>query len=323
MPGSGNSLVTWGRCVRLSLLPTALADAMAGFALAGMVRVPAGKELLLFVSSAGIYHGAMALNDWADREKDSIERPERPIPSGAISSGAALLATAALFLIGLLAAATLSLQLLAWMTAISVVAIAYDLRLRGPLLGPMCLGVCRAMHLAAPVIWLAPERLQSYWALPVGYGLYVFTLSRLARLEERSTEDLGSAPTKLLLIQALSFTGPLLYAAKLSHAWFQQNIERAEATNAHLPWLSTVSPMAPIVILALFGGGVLLRECMSAKSWTPAKVQAAVGKALRLMLIFTAASALTAGGILGPIAALLILLGYPLAHSLRKVFPPT
>ena len=290
-------LVTWGRSLRLSLLPTALADGLAGFAIAGLTEFPTDEKLLLFASSACVYHGAMALNDWADRDKDAAERPDRPIPSGKLKAGHVLLLASALISLGLGIAFSLDLHLFACMAAIAAAAVAYDLWLRGPLVGPLCLGVCRAMHMAAPVVWLAPERLRAFWYLPVGYGLYVFTLSRLARLEEESAEQLGSKPKRLLYLQALSFSLPLLVAA--------------------------FSSLLPISLLAIGGAVLLIKRSVGSKLWTPTRVQASVGTALRLLLVYSAACALTGVGTYRFTAAVLILLGYPLAHSLRKVFPPT
>ena len=79
-----------GQLLRLSLAPSAAADVAAGLVLGGRGHVPAGAApWLLLGGSLSIYTGALALNDWADRERDRAERPERPLPSGAISPGAA------------------------------------------------------------------------------------------------------------------------------------------------------------------------------------------------------------------------------------------
>ena len=301
MAEGAKTLVIWGRCFRLSLLPTAMADGLAGFAIAGLTEFPMDSKLLLFVCSAGIYHGAMGLNDWADRVKDKTERPERPIPSGALRANSVLSAAIALVTLGVASAFSLDFRLGLWMTGIATLAVAYDLFLRGPLLGPLCLAICRAMHMAAPALWLAPERLMDYWYLPAGYGAYVFSVSRLARLEEKTAEELGSTPSKMIFLQTACFAVPLA-AALLKH--------------------ELSSPLT-FTFLATAGAVILVKQTLGSSEWNPARVQASVGTALRLLLVYSAACALTGGGSYGFIAAALILLGYPLAHSLRKVFPPT
>ena len=62
-------------------------DALAGAASAGWpagaphgARSPAGRRVVC------LYWAGMALNDWADRDLDAVERPERPIPSGRVSA---------------------------------------------------------------------------------------------------------------------------------------------------------------------------------------------------------------------------------------------
>jgi 4-hydroxybenzoate polyprenyltransferase len=63
-------------------------DTLAGAASAGW---PAGRRtVLLPLASVSLYWAGMALNDWADRDLDSVERPERPIPSGRVSPRTAL-----------------------------------------------------------------------------------------------------------------------------------------------------------------------------------------------------------------------------------------
>ncbi|MGH3434792.1 MAG: UbiA family prenyltransferase, partial [Thermocrispum sp.] len=74
--------------VRAPAALTVLGDTVAGAAAAGASL--RGRRLLLPLASAAFYWSGMALNDWADRELDSTERPERPIPSGRISPGGAL-----------------------------------------------------------------------------------------------------------------------------------------------------------------------------------------------------------------------------------------
>lgn len=63
-------------------------DTLAGAASAGW---PAGRRTaLLPLASVSLYWAGMALNDWADRDLDAVERPERPIPSGRVTPNTAL-----------------------------------------------------------------------------------------------------------------------------------------------------------------------------------------------------------------------------------------
>lgn len=73
-------------------LPAALSvpgDAWSGAAWAGTSSV--GSAALMPLGSVLLYWSGMALNDWADREVDAVERPERVIPTGRVTPGTALL----------------------------------------------------------------------------------------------------------------------------------------------------------------------------------------------------------------------------------------
>jgi 4-hydroxybenzoate polyprenyltransferase len=70
-------------------------DPLAGAAATGALGARAAG---LAAASVCLYWSGMAANDWADRELDAKERPERPIPSGRVSPGTALRVAAGLSL---------------------------------------------------------------------------------------------------------------------------------------------------------------------------------------------------------------------------------
>src|SRR6188472_1418057 len=89
--------------VRPANVATALADVLAGFAIAGLVPWRALPWLL--VATSCLYAGGVVLNDVFDRQIDAIERPERPLPSGRAGVGSATALGAALLTLGVGAAA--------------------------------------------------------------------------------------------------------------------------------------------------------------------------------------------------------------------------
>ena len=66
--------LAWGQLLRLSMAPSALADAAAGVLL-GAGAWPGERAGWMLAASFCAYHGGMALNDWADREGDARTRP--------------------------------------------------------------------------------------------------------------------------------------------------------------------------------------------------------------------------------------------------------
>jgi len=89
-------LRSWLRLVRLPLAPTAAWDATACLALAltfasrGLGAVDALGWVLLAATSLLVYGAGMAANDVADRKRDAALAPTRPLPSGEIRTGSAL-----------------------------------------------------------------------------------------------------------------------------------------------------------------------------------------------------------------------------------------
>ena len=302
----------WGRLLRLSLAPSAAADVAAGLVLGAFGAWPAGAApWLLIAASLCVYHGGMVLNDWADRASDARTRPDRPIPSGAISPRAALAAGLGLELAGVALASLASPRSGLWVLAIAALAVLYDLAGRGPLRGPLLLGACRALNLGLGVYFPGLLASEPRVALPAGgwipcalYGVYVLSASRLARLEdEDDPRPLGSRPRRALLVAAgalaaLPFVDP--YAPGIGF-----------------------SPLAwAIAWIAAFG---LARAALAPRAWSRGEVGRATGTALRRLLAFTAACAVLSdpARATGWIVATAILCGYPLSWRLRRVFPPT
>lgn len=71
---------------RISNLPTVFSNVLVGAAMASTSHAPDWPQVLLTISGASFFYiGGMALNDLMDRKIDCVERPQRPIPSGALS----------------------------------------------------------------------------------------------------------------------------------------------------------------------------------------------------------------------------------------------
>src|SRR6202051_4400451 len=86
-------LTSYAQLVRLPNLPSALANICLGaLATQDMLDLPSRllPFVLLLLASACLYCGGMVWNDYFDREQDRRERPQRPIPSGQVSLGAAV-----------------------------------------------------------------------------------------------------------------------------------------------------------------------------------------------------------------------------------------
>lgn len=294
----------WGRLLRLSLAPSAVADVIAGHVAASGAWRPAEWGAVA-AASLCLYHGGMALNDWADRAHDAAARPERPLPSGAISARAALLV--ALVLLG--SGAAIAWFALPpgsqWIPVALVLAIAaYDLGGRGAWSGPLLLGACRGANLALGIAAAGP--LQPWSLAPVGlYAGYVVAVSRVGRHEDASSPTVSIAQLRApLATAALCMLGLVL-----TPPWPGEPLSFAVARAAALA----------LALAALWP----LRAWHTRPVLERAEVVACMGQLLRRLLVCAALIALTRATGASFAAAALVLCGYPLAFFLRRIFPPS
>lgn len=306
-------MLAFARLLRLSLAPTVAADVIVGVLIGHAGRWPGGGSPWLLVgASLLIYHGAMALNDWADREQDAHTRPGRPIPSGAVSPSAALVLGWAMPAAGVCLAATVSAPLAMGYGLLAACAWVYDLKGRGPWRGPMLLGLCRGGNLALgmALAWSTQEPVACaptpiLVAAPLLYATFIGCVSLLGRLEDGQGGTLGRRPTRFLkgaaaALGAIPALGLALSPAPTAWAW------------------------AACAALAL-GSAAWLLNAIPSEKWTQELVGQAMGRALRSTLPFTAALAILHAGDSVPArwVALSVLTALPLSHALRRVLPPS
>ncbi|MFI7007763.1 SCO3242 family prenyltransferase [Streptomyces sp. NPDC050145] len=143
--GSGSRARAWAELLRLPALFTVPGDALAGAAAVG--ARPNRRTLLAVASSLCLYEAGMALNDWADRAEDAVDRPHRPIPSGRIRPTAALAAAGAFTAAGVGLAFRAGRAPGALAGALAATVWAYDLGLKRTPAGPLAMGAARGLDL--------------------------------------------------------------------------------------------------------------------------------------------------------------------------------
>ncbi|MCW2950882.1 MAG: puitative transferase [Conexibacter sp.] len=133
------------RLVRLPSVLTVPGDALLGAAWGGEHGEAAAPDALVLASSL-LYLGGMALNDWADREVDARERPQRPIPAGEVTPRFALGLASVLSGAGLGVASVVGGRR-ALRTALPLAAAvwSYDLKAKGTRAGPWTMALARTL----------------------------------------------------------------------------------------------------------------------------------------------------------------------------------
>jgi 4-hydroxybenzoate polyprenyltransferase len=177
----------WLRLLRLPNLLTVPGDVLAGFLLASSASGSDWARLLLAIPAGLLLYAAgLFLNDLFDYAEDLRERPDRPLPSNAISREA----VAAAALVGLWIAVFLAAFFDALPVAIPLVLciVLYDVGFkRNRVLGPLLMGACRAGDLllgaaaASEGVSAAPAPIVAAILL----GLYIAGVTHLARNEAK------------------------------------------------------------------------------------------------------------------------------------------
>jgi 4-hydroxybenzoate polyprenyltransferase len=188
----------WAELLRLPALFSVPGDALAGAAAAG--ARPGAHTLLAIGSSLCLYEAGMALNDWADRDVDAVERPHRPLPSGRIRPSAALTAACALTAAGLALASRAGRPALTVAAPLAATVWAYDLGLKHTPAGPVAMGAARGLDL---LLGAAATTGRTAQALPSAalLGTHTVAVTTVSRQEARGGSPL--APLAALATTAL------------------------------------------------------------------------------------------------------------------------
>lgn len=275
--------------VRAPAALTVLGDTVAGAAAAG--KPLRGRRLLLPLSSVAFYWAGMALNDWADRELDAVERPERPIPSGRVSPGQALAVAGGLTAAGLgLARAAGGRETLRLAVPLAAAVWAYDTVLKNTAAGPAAMAACRAFDVLLGAGGSPRKALPSAVAVG-GHTLGVTALSR--------GEVHGSSSTTARAV--LAGTGVTALAA---------------ATGART-WRDRLGAVA---FTGLYTSIVGRAQFDATRDPSATRVRKATAAGIHGMVPLQAALAARRGSLLG---ALAVAAALPVAKSLARKVSPT
>ncbi|WP_347156669.1 UbiA-like protein EboC [Pontibacter chitinilyticus] len=182
------------RLMRPANIITAIADICLGFAASGaLLAAPSltngtattflNPLFWLILSTIGLYGGGVVFNDVFDAELDRVERPERPIPSGAATVGGATALGTVLLVGGILAAWQVSLLSAILATAVALLALLYDWKGKHQsILGPVNMGACRGGNLLLGVS-AVPLAVSELWYLSLIPIVYISAITMISRGE--------------------------------------------------------------------------------------------------------------------------------------------
>jgi 4-hydroxybenzoate polyprenyltransferase len=222
------SLNAWFQLARVANWPSAAGNILAGYLIANGSWEPNSTLAALILVSLCLFASGMILNDWHDLERDREQRPERPLPTGAVSPRWALAAVFALMLTALILSVLLDVnasmapeRLLPFQTTGLCLAIIaaiwlYDVALKRFWFAPLAMGACRGLNFllgGSQVASDAPESQSSLTVLllcSLLLAIYVAGVTWMARDESRDGRTISLMAGTLLVLLSLAgyFTIP-------------------------------------------------------------------------------------------------------------------
>jgi 4-hydroxybenzoate polyprenyltransferase len=251
-----SSLKPYLQLTRPANLVTAITDILAGMAIA-QFTFSSFSPALLVVSTLGLYGGGVVMNDVFDAKLDSIERPERPIPSGKVSLSSATMLGISLLFLGILAAAMFSFQSGMIAIIVALLTVLYNRFAKHHVFfGPLTMGMCRGGNLILGMSVL-PESFQGWAWVAIFPIIYIAAITLISQDEvhggKKTTLYIAAVFYAIVLLSQLKLAneqGNLLYTIPfvLLHTWF---IFRPL-------WNAMQNPIGPLIGKAVKAGVISL-----------------------------------------------------------------
>ncbi|WP_338874791.1 UbiA-like protein EboC [Spirosoma sp. SC4-14] len=170
--------------MRPANLVTAIADVLAGMAIAGYFLIPNPPPAAvgwLSLATVCLYGGGVVFNDVFDADLDAIERPERAIPSGVVSKNTAAALGVILLMLGIVFSFLVNQTAGILAIAIAIASLVYDrFGKHHNILGPVNMGLCRGLNLLLGVSIIPEQVLPWAWVglVPIAYIAAITMISR-------------------------------------------------------------------------------------------------------------------------------------------------
>jgi hypothetical protein len=282
--------------VRLPAVLSAPGDPLLGAAASGAQRSPAATAALL-ASSCCLYLGGMALNDYADREVDAVERPTRPIPSGRVTPRFALGLGSGLLAAGLaLAGVGGGRQAIAVAAPLAGTVLAYDLALKDTPAGPPAMAAARFLDV---LLGAAPGRRRQ--ALPAAGIVGAHTL-KITLVSQHEVQGAHSQVGR----RALLGTAGVTAAAAAFAANRLRGVSRSRLGRTALA----------AGLLGSYAASSAMAEDHAARQPTPGALQRAVGTGVLNLLPLESGLHAASGGPLP--ASVGVAAAWPFARALAR-----
>jgi 4-hydroxybenzoate polyprenyltransferase len=249
------SLADLVELVRLPAVASVPGDSLAGAALACRDgTIPMRAAVALPVSSSLLYLAGMALNDYADRDVDAVERPHRPIPSGRVTPQQAAMLAHGLTGAGIAVAALAGRRSLKTAVALAAAVYAYDLVLKDTPAGPASIAACRVLDV---LLGGTAGRMRTAVPAAAAIGAHTMLLSTVSRHEvEGSTTEFAKRATAAAGAVA-GFASAAVMVSARRHPFDGLGLMAAYAGSQLREGRAAIADPGPEALQRMVGQGVL------------------------------------------------------------------
>jgi 4-hydroxybenzoate polyprenyltransferase len=190
-------LRSYAQLMRLPAMFTVFSNVIAAYCVAVAYWAVADSDihtilslqfLLTLLASLCLYHAGMVLNDCFDLEIDRRERPQRPLPAGAVGITTAWNLGWGLLGAGLILAFLVSIQTLIIAATLALAILAYDSGSRRGWYAAINMGLCRYLNWIMVISAVGLDWKLALLPIPVFF--YVVALTRISQ-EEADAADRG------------------------------------------------------------------------------------------------------------------------------------
>ena len=304
---------TWLQLLRAPNLFTVPGDPLAGFLLAA-AGSPDHRLVLAIGASLCFYGHGLLVNDLADLAEDRRERPSRPLPSGAANVRVVRIVAIVLAVVALAFCFAVNRHTFVVGCALLAAILLYNLWAKKiAILGPLNMGLCRGLSIllgAVSGIWeiSSPDGVSaSVWSarLPLvvlaaaGTTLYIAAVTNLARIETHANPP--KLPRTLPFVGLTVTIVPFfIFGIDWSHALASANI-----------WLYLI---AAYTLYA----GYKIHHRLAREPAPP--IPPTIGQLIRLLLPLQALFCVASRSAAGEIAAVVLLILWPIGRNVSRRF---
>lgn len=309
----------WLQLLRVPNLFTVPGDPLAGFLLAWDGKRELKSAAFAVAVGLCFYGAGLLLNDLCDLAEDCAERPQRPLPSGAVKPRSVWIVCIALALVaGCVASLGGQRALMTALLLTAVIGLYNSYAKKIAVLGPCLMGACRGLNVLLGASFAGRFTPSALLAAGV-IACYIAAVTNLARNETRQTSAAPSALARWLPLFTVA-VGFLIFYVGLGSFVRSAYLEQGGGNGSEqfLTWAAFETRTA---FFMFFFPAIIVCAVTAAKLKQAEPVPPWIGLLIRALIFIQAAfCASMSPFLLGILVAIGIVALWPLSHAASRRF---